>query len=116
VSSLLALMNYIKAESLIARDAKTSEKHRLDERTAPATLKIVHQVGDAKENKTGTAEIYISEDLSDKPTQPKYYARLKDSMTVFQINGLFVASLKQAPVPRKEEKEEKKEEKPDKDK
>jgi hypothetical protein len=116
VSSLLALMNYIKAESLIARDAKTSEKHRLDERTAPATLKIVHQVGDAKENKTETAELYISEDLSDKPTQPKYYARLKDSMTVFQINGLFVASLKQVPVLKKEEKEEKKEEKPDKDK
>ena len=55
---------------------------------------------------TETAEVYLSDDLSDKPTKPMYYARLKDNKTVFQINGLFAASLKQVPV-KKEEKEEK---------
>lgn len=96
VGDLLAIMNYIKAESLIARDDKTIGQYQLNEETAPATLKIVHEDGPNAPPKT--AVLLISRDLSNKPTQPMYYARMSDNKTVFQINGLFVSSLLQAPV------------------
>jgi hypothetical protein len=97
VSNLLALLNYIKAETLIGRDAKTIEKYRLlDERSAPSTLLITY-VG-------GVADLYISQNLSDKPGRPMYYARFKDNATVFQINGMFVTSLLQPPVVKPEDK------------
>lgn len=106
VADLVALMNYIRAESLIARDVKTIEQYRLDEHTAPSTLKIIYETGAGKDTKTVTEEVYISEDLSNKPTLQMYYARLKDNLTVFQINSLFVASLKQVPVLKKTPKED----------
>ena len=93
LSNLLALMNYIKAEALLARDDATIAQYLLDERTAPATLKIVHE--------GGAAELYISENKSDKVRDPVYYARLKDSKVVFKINGLFVESLKVVPEEKK---------------
>jgi hypothetical protein len=98
LNSILAVMNYIKAESLIGRDPKTLVKYRLDGLQVPSTLQIVH-AGDPG----GTVEILISADLSDKPTKPVYYARLRDSSTVFQINALFVESLKRVPVRKKPE-------------
>lgn len=100
VSNLLALMNYVKAESLIARDAKTTEQHRLNEATAPATLTITY-LG-------GLADLYISQNLSKVATRTLYYARFKNNPTVFQISPVFVESLKQVPVLKKEEKEDKK--------
>ena len=87
-------MNFIKAEAMIARDDATIQKYRLEESGAPSTLKIRHDGGEA--------ELYISDNLSDKVNRPMYYARFKDSKTVFQINGLFVDSLKMVPEKKKE--------------
>ncbi len=95
VGGLLAVMNYIRAESLIGRDPKTIKENRLEEGAAPSTLKIVH--------KDGVAELLISEDLSGKPGQPVYNARFRDNSTVFRINGIFVESLKRPPVLKKDE-------------
>jgi hypothetical protein len=94
VSNILAIMNFIKAEAMIARDDATIQKYRLEESGAPSTLKIRHDGGEA--------ELYISDNLSDKVNRPMYYARFKDSKTVFQINGLFVDSLKMVPEKKKE--------------
>src|SRR6185503_4534589 len=52
LSAILAILNYIRAEALLARDEKTIAEHRLAPGAAPATLKIVH----AK----GAVELYIS--------------------------------------------------------
>lgn len=90
VADLLAPMNYIKAEAMLAKDEATAAKYGLAPQTAPARLKIVHA--------GGTAELYISENKSDKVNRPLYYARFSDSPIVFQINGLFVDSLKKVPV------------------
>ena len=96
VGSLLAVMNYIKAEMLVSRDEAVAGKHLLDERRAPATLTILWEGGPAE----GT-QLYISQDQSDQPGRPLYYARFKDKPLVFQINGLFVETLKKrAPVKR----------------
>jgi hypothetical protein len=94
VGNLLAIMNYIKAEAMVARDDATIQKYRLDETSAPSSLKIRHE--------GGTTELYISENLSGKVNRPQYYARFKDAKTVFQINGLFVDSLKAVPEKKKE--------------
>jgi hypothetical protein len=104
VNDLLAILNYIKADSMIARDEKTIAKYALNERVAPATLKITHE--------KGVADLYISEDLSNKAGLPMHYARFSDSKTVFQLSGSVVSTLKRDPVLKPEEKEEK----PDKDK
>lgn len=90
VSDLLAPMNYIKAEALLAKDDATAAKYALEERTAPARLKIVHA--------GGVAELYISENKSEKANRPLYYARFADSKIVFQINGAFVETLKMVPA------------------
>ena len=91
-------MNYIKAESLIGRDEALIKKHRLaDDRTAPGVLKITYE--------KGVADLYISENLSDKVGRTMYYARFKDNPTVFQINPVLVDSLKKAPVKQAENKE-----------
>jgi hypothetical protein len=95
VANILAIMNYIKSEAMIARDDATIQKHRLEESTAPSTLKIRYEGGEK--------ELYISENLSDAINRPMYYARFKDGKTVFQINGLFVDSLKVVPEKKKEE-------------
>ncbi|MBI3855022.1 MAG: DUF4340 domain-containing protein [Planctomycetes bacterium] len=100
VNEIMTILNYIKAEGLISRDPKIIEKHRLVERVAPATLKIVHD--------KGTAEMYVSDDLSGKAGAPMYYARFADNKTVFQIRSRDVAILKQVPILKKEPKEEKK--------
>jgi hypothetical protein len=53
-------------------------------------------------------ELYISSDKSNKPTQPLYYARLKDNLAVFQVNAGLVLSLQkflkveEKPEPEKE--------------
>jgi hypothetical protein len=44
------------------------------------------------------AEFYFSDDLSDKPTKPAYYARRADAPAVFQVNPLLVEHLKRVPV------------------
>jgi hypothetical protein len=98
LSAILAMLNYIRADALLGRDDKWTKDYRLVDGLAPATLRIVH----AK----GVAEMYISEDLSDKVNLPKYYARFSDSKTVFQINGASVSTLKQVPIFKKEPKEE----------
>jgi hypothetical protein len=94
VSNILSIMNYIKADAMIGRDDATIQKHRLDESVAPSTLKIRYE--------GGQAELYISENLSEKVNRPMYYARFKDSKTVFQVNALFVDSLKAVPEKKKE--------------
>jgi hypothetical protein len=99
VSNILAIMNYIKAEAMIARDDDTIQKNALEESRAPSTLKIRHEGGET--------ELYISENKSDKINRPLYWARFKDSKTVFQINGLFVDSLKVVPEKKKEDGEKK---------
>lgn len=96
VSDILAILNYIRAEALIARDEKTIEKHRLLEQVAPATLKITYD--------GGVADLYISENLSSVVNQPMYYARLSDNKTVFQMSGAAVSTLKIDPVKKKEPK------------
>jgi hypothetical protein len=93
VSSILAIMNYIKAEALIGRDDATIADNRLEESKAPSTLKIRYDGGES--------ELYISENKSDKINRPLYWARFKDSKTVFQINGLFIDSLKVVPEKKK---------------
>ncbi len=98
LAGILAGMNYIKADSLIGRDEALLKKYRLmDERTAPAVLKITYE--------KGIADLYISDNLSNVPGQSMHYARFKDNRTVFQINAVFVASLKKAPVKQAEDKE-----------
>lgn len=97
IDNILTQLNYIKAESLISRDPKTIEKHRLDPRTAPATLRVKYEIGEGKDAKPGEMELYLSEDLSDKPGSHVYYARLRDNLAVFQINAAFVEYLQQAP-------------------
>jgi len=99
VSGILAIMNYIKAEAMIARDDDTIQKNALEESKAPSTLKIRYDGGEA--------ELYISENKSDKINRPLYWARFKDSKTVFQINGLFVDSLKVVPEKKKEPEKDK---------
>jgi hypothetical protein len=96
VSNLLALLNYIKAEALLGRDDATIKQNGLEDNSAPATLKIVHE--------GGAAELYISDNKSDKINRPLYYARMKDSKVVFQINGMFVDSLKVVPELKKDNK------------
>jgi hypothetical protein len=93
LDGLLTQLNYIKAETLIARDVKTIEDHKLDERVAPSTLKMSYVIGQGKDAKPGEMELYITDDKSDKPTKPMYYARLKDNLAVFQINAPLVLSL-----------------------
>ena len=93
LSDLLTRVNYIKAESLLGRDSKTIEQYRLDERTAPATLKLSYDIGQGPAAKSGDMELYISEDQSTTAGQPLYYARLRDNLAVFKINGDFVQAL-----------------------
>jgi len=93
LDGLLTSLNYIKAESLLARDMKTITELGLDEITAPATLKLGYETGQGNETKAGVMELYISTDKSDKPSQPRYYARLKDNLAVFQINSSLVLQL-----------------------
>jgi hypothetical protein len=94
MNAIVAILNYIRAEALLARDDKTIAENRLAPGVAPATLKIVH----AK----GAVELYISDDLSNLPNRPKHLARFSDSKTVFQINGTAVTTLKQVPVLKKD--------------
>jgi len=91
VGMIVAILNYIKADALIARDDKTIAEYKLDDRLAHAKLKIVHA--------NGVAEVYISGNLSNIPDRPKYVARFSDSKTVFQMNGSSVSNLKQVPIP-----------------
>ncbi len=93
LDGLLTQLNYIKAEALIGRDSRTIESNLLDERTAPATLKMGYQIGSGDGAKAGEMELYISTDRSNQPTQPLYYARLKDNLAVFQVNSSLVLSL-----------------------
>jgi len=93
LGNLLTQLNYIKAESLLGRDIKTIETHRLDERVASSTLQMSYVIGQGKDAKAGELELYITDDKSDKPTKPLYYARLKDNLAVFQINAPLVLSL-----------------------
>ncbi|HEV3026633.1 MAG TPA: DUF4340 domain-containing protein, partial [Planctomycetota bacterium] len=93
LDGLLTVLNYIKAESLLARDMETITKYALDERTAPATLKLGYVLGQGQDAKTGELEIYISSDQSDKASQPRYYARMKDNLAVFQISSTLVLQL-----------------------
>jgi hypothetical protein len=93
VGDLLTQLNYIKAESLIARDIKTIEDNKLDERVAPSTLKMSYVIGRGPDAKSGEMELFMTDDKSDKPTKPMYYARLKDNLAVFQINAPLVLSL-----------------------
>jgi hypothetical protein len=97
ISGILAGMNYIKAEALIGRDEALVKKHRLaDDRMAPGVLRITYE--------KGIADLYISENLSDKVGRSMYYARFKDNPTVFQVNPVLVDSLKKAPVKQQEGK------------
>lgn len=106
LANLLTLLNYIKADSLVGRDSKTIEQYKLDERTAPATLKLGYEIGAGKEAKAGEMELYISTDQSALDGQPKYYARLKDNLAVFQINPQVVLGLQRfLRIPDKEEHE-----------
>jgi len=97
IDNLLTQLNYIKAESLISRDPKTIEKYRLDPTTAPAILRVIYEIGEGKDAKPGEMELYLSEDLSNKPGTHQYYARLKDNLAVFQINAAFAEYLTQVP-------------------
>jgi len=94
LNGILAILNYIRAEALLARDDKTIADNRLAPGVAPSTLKIVH----AK----GAVELYISDDQSNIPNRSKHLARLSDSKTVFQFNGAAVATLKAVPVVKKD--------------
>jgi len=87
LSGVTAVMNYIQAESFISRDPAAAAKHKLDEQNAPARLTVRTQDGKS-------VVFYISEDKSDKPTRPIYYARMDPSPVVFQVSSLFVESLR----------------------
>lgn len=93
LANLLTVLNYIKAEALLGRDSKTIETYKLDERTAPATLKLGYVIGTGPLAKSGEMELYISSDQSTVDSQPKYYARFKDNLAVFQINSTLVLAL-----------------------
>jgi hypothetical protein len=97
VDNLLTQLNYLKAESLISRDPRTIEKHRLDPTTAPSILRIAYEIGEGKDAKPGDMELYLSEDQSNKPGTHVYYARLRDNLAIFQINTALVEYLQQAP-------------------
>lgn len=86
MSSLLNVMNYVRAEEFITRDPAKAAEFKLEERTAPATLTVVHD--------GGKAVFYIGSDRSDKPTRPIYFSRMEGSPVVFQLSGVFVESLK----------------------
>ena len=87
VQNVTVVMNYIAAESFIARDPALAAREKLDERNAPATLTVRHE--------GGKAVFFISEDKSDKVNRPIYYARLDPSPVVFQINAPFIENLRQ---------------------
>ncbi|HLY74911.1 MAG TPA: DUF4340 domain-containing protein [Planctomycetota bacterium] len=93
LDGLLTTLNYIKAESLLARDQKTIADMAVEELTAPATLKLGYVIGQGQDAKEGVLELYISSDKSDMPSQPRYYARMKDNPTVFQISSTLVLQL-----------------------
>jgi hypothetical protein len=86
MTAILNVMNYVQAEELLSRDPAKSAELKLEERTAPSTLTVVHD--------GGKAVFYISADQSDKPTRPLYYARMEGSSVVFQIPGVFIESLR----------------------
>jgi hypothetical protein len=94
VTDLLAHLNYIRAEAMIARDDETIRKYALEEQSAPATLRLTH--------KDGVAEIYFSENIGPKVNRSMYYARFKDSKTVFQVNPMLVDTLKVVPEKTKD--------------
>jgi len=102
IDNLLIQLNYIKAESLISRDPRTIEKYRLDPTTAPSILRLGYEIGEGKTAKPGEMELYLSEDLSNKPGSHVYYARMKDNLAVFQINAALVEYLQQAPEKKDE--------------
>jgi hypothetical protein len=92
LGDLLAMLNYVRAESYIGKDAATAAKHRLDPLKAPARLAVKWEGGPP-----AGVEILFSEDLSDKPTRPVYYARRADEAAIFQVSPLLVESLKRFP-------------------
>lgn len=93
VRELLAAINYIRAESFIGRGPEASAKFGLTGPTAPALLTIGWE-GGPPEGRV----LLVSEDQSDKPTHPIYYARFQDSPVVFRISSLLVESLRRPPV------------------
>jgi hypothetical protein len=93
LGDLLAMLNYIRAESYIAKDPETASKHRLDPVKAPARLAVKWEGGPA-----AGVDLLISADLSDKPTRPVYYARRSDEPVVFQVSPLLVETLKRFPL------------------
>jgi hypothetical protein len=93
------MLNYIKAEEFVSRDPQTAEKERLrGEAEAPGLIRIVWRGEEEGKPKHRTAEILVSEDLSDKPTKPLYHARFADRPFVFRVTPLLVESLKRVPV------------------
>ena len=95
VRELLAAMNYIRAEAFVGRGPEAAAKYGLGGPSAPATLTIRWE-GGPPEGRV----LWVSEDQSDKPTHPVYYARFQDSPVVFRISSLFVESLRRIPVKR----------------
>ena len=90
-------MNYLRAEDrgFAGRDAETAAKYRLNELTAPATLRV--WVDGEKE----PATFYISDNRAEKATKFLYWARKSDSPLVFKINAAFVENLKKVPEKKK---------------
>ncbi|MFN3485128.1 MAG: hypothetical protein ACK44W_06565, partial [Planctomycetota bacterium] len=81
------------AESFIGRGPEASAKYGLAGPSAPAMLTIGWE-GGPPEGRV----LLVSEDQSDKPTHPIYYARFQDSPVVFRISSLLVESLRRPPV------------------
>ncbi len=93
VTGHLAFLNFIRAETFIARDPETEAYYKLTARQAPARLTVVYEGGPP-----GGAVLYVSEDLSDRPTNPKYYARFEGSPIVFEVRGLLIETLRRPPL------------------
>jgi hypothetical protein len=90
----LAVMNYLRAEdrAFAGRDEETASKYRLNDLTAPATLRVW------VEGEKEPVVVYISENRAEKATKFLYWARKADSPVVFKINAAFVEGLKKVPL------------------
>jgi hypothetical protein len=93
VRELLAAMNYIRAEAFVGRGPEAAAKYGLGGPAAPAALTILWE-GGPPEGRV----LLVSEDQSDRPTHPVYYARFRDNPVVFRISSLFVESLRRVPL------------------
>lgn len=93
VDGLLTLVSYIGARHYVTREPERIRELRLEEKRAPATLKIY-----TRESPTKPAVFYISTDQADRAGQETldvFYVLRRGSPGVFEINDQIVKALRE---------------------